>query len=199
MTERPSEEPSADEFRRKRRVLDQTITGHAFLRDLYERRALLLTLVILALSIATTATAFLSGDTPVTIVGIRARTQVWLGLLSGGIFFLSLVELRVDWRQRAGAHGEAVRRLARVKAIFRGATIIDNEVRVTGADLNFEFEAAMDQVPPIPEKWFLRAKAKHLRKIAVSQALSAQPGAPAWLMQLRVTWAAVRGKPYRQD
>jgi hypothetical protein len=194
-----SSKPTAQEFWRKERVLDQSITGHAFLRDLYERRALLLTLLILALSIAATATAFLAGDTPVTIVGIRARTQVWVGLLTSLIFFLSLVDLRVDWRQRAGAHGEAVRRLGRVKAIFRGVTIVDDEVDATGVDLDFEYESAMDQVPPIPEKWFLRAKAKHLRKVAASQLLSSHPGAPAWLMKLRVTWIGMRGKSSRPD
>lgn len=193
MTDDPSK-PTADEFRRKRRVLDQTITGHAFLRDLYERRALLLTLLILALSIAATATAFLGGEAPVTIAGIRARTQVWVGVLTGLIFFLSLVDLRVDWRQRAGAHDEAVRRLGRVKAIFRGVTIVDERVDATGVDLDFEYESAMDQVPPIPEKWFLRAKAKHLRKVAASQLLSSHPGAPAWLMKLRATWAGMRSE-----
>jgi hypothetical protein len=193
MNDRPPE-PNAREFRRKRRVLDQTITGHALLRDLYERRAVFLTLLILALSIAATATAFLAGDETVRIAGIRARTQVWVGLLTALIFFLSLVDLRVDWRQRSGAHGEAVRRLARLKGIFGGVSIVDDVVDATGVDLDFEYESAMEQVPLIPEKWFLRAKAKHLRKVAASQLLSSHPGAPSWLMKLRVTWAGIRGK-----
>jgi hypothetical protein len=196
---KPSAEPSAKEFRRKRRVLDQTITGHAFLRDVYERRALVLTLLVLALSTVATATAFLAGDTPVTIAGIRARTQIWVGVLTTVIFFLSLVDLRVDWRQRAGAHAEAVRRLARVKGVFRGVTIVEDRVETTGADLDFEYESAMEQVPPIPEKWFLRAKARHLRKVAASQLLSSHPGAPSWLMKARVTWDGIRGKSSPAD
>jgi hypothetical protein len=198
VNEQPAE-PNAEEFRRKRRVLDQTISGHAFLRDLYERRALILTLLILALSIVATATAFLAEETPVTIAGIRARTQIWVGVLTAVIFFLSLIDLRVDWRQRAGAHAEAVRRIARLKGVFRGITIVDDCVETRGVDLNFEYESAMEQAPPIPEKWFLRAKAKHLRKVAASQLLSSHPGAPSWLMKARVTWDGIRGKSSPAD
>lgn len=182
------------EFRRKRRVLNQMLTGHSLLRDLYERRALTLSLLILALSIAATATAFLSGDAPMTVLGIRARVQVWVGLLTAVIFFLSLVDLRVDWRQRAGAHEDAARRLGRLKGIFRGATVVDDTVDSAGVDLDLEYEAVMEQVPPIPEKWFLRAKAKHVRKVRVSELLDSHAGAPAWWVTLLVTWRGIRGK-----
>ena len=91
----PSSPLTPDELRRKRRVLDQMLTGHSLLRDLYERRALILTLLILGLSIVATSVAFLSGESTVSILGVRARVQTWVGVLTATIFFLTLVDLCV--------------------------------------------------------------------------------------------------------
>ena len=192
MTESP-QLPTPKEFRRKRRVLDQMLTGHSMLRDHFERRALILTLVILGLSILATAVAFLSSDTSVDVLGLRARVQVWVGLLTALIFFLTLVDLRVDWRQRAGVHEDAVRRLGRLKGLFRGVTVVNGVVESAGVDIDLEYEAATEQIPPIPEKWFLRTKAKHVRKVRASQLLDSHPGAPAWWVRLLATWRGIRG------
>lgn len=190
--------PTPKEFRRKFRVLDQMLTQHSLIRDAYERRALVLTLLILALSILATAVAFISGAETVTILGVEARLQIWVGVLTAVIFFLSLIDLRVDWRQRAGAHEDAVRRLARVKGVLRGVTVVEGKVESGGVDIDVEYDAAMDQIPPIPDKWFLRGKAKHVRKVRASQFLDSHPGAPAWWASVAAAWSGIRGS-HRED
>ena len=185
--------PTPEEFRRKRRVLDQMLTGHSLLRDRYERRALVLTLLVLALSIVATSVAFLSGASSVSILGIQARVQVWVGVLSALIFFLTLVELRVDWRQRAGTHGDAARRLGRLKGLFRAATVHDDVVDAGGKDLNLEYDTTMEQLMTIPDKRFLWVKAKHTRKIRTSMLLDKHPGAPLWYIRLLAMWQGIRG------
>lgn len=184
--------PTPEEFRRKRRVLDQMLTGHSLLRDRYERRALVLTLLILALSIVATSVAFLSGDSTFSILGLRARVHIWVGVLTAIIFFLTLVDLRVDWRQRAGAHGEAARRLGRLKGLFRMATIRNGVVDAGGADLNGEYDNTMGQLPPIPDTRFLWVKAKHTRKVQVSKLLDKHAGAPLWYVRLLAMWHGIR-------
>jgi hypothetical protein len=184
-----------EEFRRKRRVLDQMLTGHSVLRDLYERRALILTLLVLALSIVATSVAFLTGETTVSILGVRARVQTWVGVLSATIFFLTLVELRVDWRQRAGVHDEAARRLGRLKGVFRVATVHDGVVDAGGVDLNADYDATMEQLPPIPDRRFLWVKAKHARKVRASKLLDKHAGAPVWYVRLLAMWQGIRAAP----
>jgi hypothetical protein len=185
--------PTPNEFRRKRRVLDQMLTGHSLLRDRYEHRALVLTLLILALSIMATSVAFLSGDSTFSILGIRARVQTWVGVLTAMLFFLTLVDLRVDWRQRAGAHDEAARRLGRLKGLFRSVTIRDGAVDAGGADLDVEYDTTMEQLPPIPDKRFLWVKAKHTRKVRASMLLDRHAGAPLWYVRLLAMWQGIRG------
>jgi hypothetical protein len=188
--------PTPEELRRKRRVLDQTLTGHSLLRDLYERRALVLTLLILALSIVATSVAFLSGESTVSILGVRARVQTWVGVLTATIFFLTLIDLRVDWRQRAGAHNEAARRLGRLKGVFRVATVRDGVVDAGGVDLNADYDATMEQLPPIPDKRFLWVKAKHTRKVRASKLLDEHAGAPVWYVRLLAMWQGIRATPH---
>lgn len=183
------------ELRRKRRVLDQMLTGHSLLRDRYERRALILTLLILALSIVATSVAFLSGESTVSILGIRARLQIWVGVLTATIFFLTLIDLRVDWRQRAGAHDDAARRLGRLKGIFRVAVIRDGVVDAGGVDLNADYDSTMEQLLPIPDKRFLWVKAKHTRKVRASKLLDEHAGAPVWYVRLLAMWQGIRAVP----
>jgi hypothetical protein len=191
----PPSHLTPDELGRKRRVLDQMLTGHSLLRDLYQRRALILTLLILGLSIVATAVAFLSGESTVSILGVRARVQTWVGVLTATIFFLTLVDLRVDWRQRAGAHDEAARQLGRLKGVFRVAIVRDGVVEAGGVDLNADYDATMEQLPPIPDKRFLSVKAKHKRKVRASKLLDKHAGAPVWYVRLLAMWQGVRAVP----
>jgi hypothetical protein len=181
------------EYDRKFRVLDTMLTGHSLLRDRYDRRSLFLTVLILGLSIAATSAAFLGGERPFTILSVTARVQTWVGLLAALVFFLTLVELRTDWRQRARSHGDAARRLGELKGRFRSGTVSSETVQ-TELDLSSEYEQTMAALPAIPDRQFLGLKAKHRRKIEVSKLIDQHPG--ALLPYLRLL-AVIHGIPDR--
>src|ERR1019366_1416815 len=101
----------ADEFDRQRRVADQMLSAHAVLAERYERRASGLTLLTMALSVVATGVAFISGQPDAHIGPFSARVQVWVGVLTCVIFFLSIVDLQVEWRRKARSPGEAARRV----------------------------------------------------------------------------------------
>lgn len=171
-------ELSGQEYRRRRNVVDMMLTAHSVLRDRHERRAAGLTLFIMGLSIVATGVAFISGESDATIGPFTARVQVWVGLLTGVIFFLSIVDLRVEWRRRAWAHEEAAGRLADLKALFRHARHEDDVVH-SDVDLLAEYDHTMDALGalrvPIPEAKFNRLKARHLRKVEISKRTTARP------------------------
>lgn len=177
---------SKDEYRRKFRVLDQMLTAHSALRDRYTGRSRTLTLLIVALSVAATAVAFVSGEKKVSIGIFSWHLQELAGLLTVVIFVLALVDLVVDWRGESWAHDDAAKRLGELKLRFRGATIGQEVVDTGGVDLAGEYERTMNAIAPIPDRHFLALKAKHKRKIAVSQMLDTEPGAPIWLLRLRL-------------
>ena len=171
----------AEEFKRRRGLLDMMLTAHAVLRDRYERRATGLILLTMVLSILATGVALISGDSDVTIGPFTARVQVWVGLLTGVIFLLSIVDLLVSWRRRAWAHDEAARRLADLKADYRRAHTEGDAVH-SDLDLIVEYDHTMDALGalrvPIPEAKFNRLKARHWRKVEISKRISARPQRP---------------------
>jgi hypothetical protein len=177
------------EFKRRARILDMMLSAHSLLRDRYERRATGLTLLVMGLSILATGVAFISGSSDVTILGITATVQVWVGVLTCVIFALSIVELLVEWRRRTWAHGEAARNLADLKARF-GHAEHDGAVAHSDFDLILAYDETMDALHAldvrIPEAKFNRLKARHLRKVQISRCISARPQRPVLLHRLDV-------------
>jgi hypothetical protein len=177
------------EFKRRRRVVDTMLTAHAILGERYERRARGLTLLIMGLSIVATGVAFISGESNATIGPFTARVQVWVGALTCVIFFLSIVDLLVEWRRRAWGHDEAARRLADLKALYRHAR---SEQGVTRSDVDLiaEYDHAMDALEAlrvrIPDAKFNRLKARHWRKVELSKRISARPQRPLLLHRLDI-------------
>jgi hypothetical protein len=113
--------------------------------------------------------------------------------LSALTFFLALTELVTDWKQAAWQHGDAAGRLATLKATFARATVdAATGATLTGVDLVADYDATMATLPvQIPDNKFNRLKARHLRKVEVSRALSASPGTSEALVRFRV-WSGHR-------
>jgi hypothetical protein len=187
------------EYDRMWRVLDMALSGHAMLRDRYQRRDRALVLVVLALSVIATALAFLSGDSKIEIGPLSARLAVWLGALTTMIFFLTLVELVVGWRQKAWAHDEAAKRLAQLKVRFRSVGRSGDVVETGAVDLFAEYHQTMAAVPPISERQFLPVKAAHVRKVAVSKQISSHPGAPLLYLRLLAMIRGIRNSPSEDE
>jgi hypothetical protein len=171
-------ELTAEEYRRRRDVVDMMLSAHSVLRDRYERRSTGLTLLIMGLSVAAAGVAFISGERHATIGPFSARVQVWVGLLTSLIFFLAILELLVDWRRRAWAHDEATQRLSDLKATFRRARREGDVVR-SDVDLVDTYDHTMDALGAlrvrIPDSQFNRLKARHWRKVEISRRTSARP------------------------
>jgi hypothetical protein len=179
------------EYRRKFRVLDMMLSGHSSLSEKYRRRSTGLILAIMALSILA-ATLALQDPENVDILGIDLESKAWLALLSGLIFFLSIVELVLDWRGRAWSHADAARRLGKLKGEFRRAKVTVETVETDGLDLDLEYDQTTAAIVEIPNSVFNRLKAKHRRKIEISKLLDKSPGAPLLLLRWRVLRDGIR-------
>jgi hypothetical protein len=193
---------SYEEYDRRLGIVDMMLSAHSVLRDRNERRSTGLTLLIMALSIAATGVAFISGEPDATIGPFTARVQIWVGLLTCLIFFLSILELLVEWRRRAWAHDEAAQRLSDLKAMFRRGRR-DGQVVHSDVDLINAYDQTMDALGAlrvrIPEDRFNRLKARHLRKVEVSRRTSARPERPILLHRVDLLRDGLGSQQHERD
>jgi hypothetical protein len=133
---------------------------------------------LLIASVVATAFAFAGGAVRVSIAGIHAERSTWLGWFAVFAFSLTLIDLVVDRRGAAGAHGDAVRQLAALKSQYRTPPAPGHEVQECQR-LAERYQTVMDALPPIPERLFCTLKARHLRKVEISRYISAHPGISA--------------------
>jgi hypothetical protein len=104
-----------DELGRIRQVSDTLCTGHAGLRDRFARRALVLDVSILALSTWLVALAFVEPRLNVSLTPFGLDSQIWVGLLAVGTFFLTIIQIKTDWKGQSDAHKRTLDIYAEVK------------------------------------------------------------------------------------
>lgn len=174
------------EFDRQFRVVDQMVTAHCGLRDHYERLSLVHDVLVIVFSITVVATTFID---PLIVIGMglsQEAVRVTLGLVSIVVFATTVIELRVRWKERGGAHRLAARALGELKLSGRGI----DPVRSPDIAESWLREARrlIKDLPEIPERQFLRLKARHRRKVEVSKMIGRRPGGSLLLVRLAVWW-----------
>jgi len=175
----------ADELRRDARVIDQTTSMQAVLRDRDARIEYALTSAMVVLSMIGVAFAFATDRSELTLLGVEASRATWLGLLAVLAGIVGIVDLVADRRGAARRRGEAVVLLSSLAAEYRQALtgqLDESEV----ARLNGRYVEVATRVPEIPERQFNRLKARHLRKVEISKELSRNPGLAARIARRRV-------------
>jgi hypothetical protein len=186
---------NAAEYQRCRRVIEWMHTAHSTMRDRNMRLSRALTLVVMALSIVSLLLALANGDQHVSLLGVQGKLQVFVAWLAALIFFVSLLNLVVDWRALAWRHGDAAGRLGELNAVFRRAVPDANgALAVEGLDLGAEYQRVMASLVPLPEKKVMALKALHNRKRATFTRADENPGAPAWWIRLQVLRTSLAGR-----
>jgi len=167
------------------------VTAHAHLRERYARRALILDLTILGLSVWLTAVVFVEPRLNLRLRPGGLDPQVWIGLLGAGTFFLSIVQLRVDWKGRSDAHKRSFDLYAEVKNECRHLMSSDGILtREMCQRALTKFELASDVGTQIPEEEFLKQKRRHLLKVTMSRHLDTHPAASLLLLRLKFWWTS---------
>lgn len=183
----------AAENDRQYHVVNQMLSMHSALRDRYARRALLLNIGLISCSVVLCAFRF-ADDKILGAFGFDAfRARIGFGMIAIAILVLSIVELRVKWKEVATSHGDAAMQLARLKhqyrrlyAVTRGSDPKKN------ARLGTEYDRVMKAIPPIPARLFTRLKASHNFNKVLSQRISANPKAPTWFLRWQLGIEGIR-------
>lgn len=179
----------AEELRDRVRLYDQMCTMHSMMRDRFAGRARVLDLTLLVASGCLAAVTFVGNDI-VTFLGLtQTGAKVLLGAASTLVFVAGLAVSRVDWKAAAERHGRASSTFADLKARARSlATPDGNCDEAETQEYLRQAATIVGTLPEIPEAQFLRLKAAHLRKIALSRLLDRTYAAPLWLLRLNLMW-----------
>lgn len=175
------------ELARIKRVSDLLCTAHAALQEKYSRRALIAELITLAASTWLAALVFVEPRINLHLTPSGFDPQVWIGLLSTATFFLTILQMRTDWRGRADAHSRSLAMYAEVKRecgylLASGVATSQTECQ----RLLARYDMATDFGTKVPENAFLRYKKRHLTKVAISKHLDAHPGTSTLLFRWRL-------------
>ena len=170
------------EQERQFRVVDQMLTMHSLLRDRYIRWSRLLDYSILGSSVMLNAFVF-SGDDTYLLFGVApSQGRLLVSVVSVFVLVVSLVAVSANLSERGRTHQNAVTELANLKAEGR---------RPDGGELK-SFNKVMATIPPIPDRLFNHLKSKHVAKVALSQMISEFPGAPVWILKLKLIFLGSR-------
>jgi hypothetical protein len=177
------------EMNRVHRVADMLSSAHANLCQRFQRRAMFLDLCTLGVSTWLTAVVFVEPKIGVRLTPWDFDPQIWIGMLSISVFFLSVVQLRVDWKGRSDAHRRTFDMYAEVKR--ECGYLVASEQALTREKCQrvlSRYDMATDVGTIIPEAEFLIQKKKHLQKMAISRFLDDHPFASILVLRLKLWW-----------
>lgn len=174
-----------DSLARAARVADQQCTAYAHLRDMYFLYARCLDLLMLGTSTWLLAMTFVEPKIGVALAPAGIESTIWIGLLSIGVFFLSLVQLLVNWKGKADNYQRSLMALSGfVKSarplVHLGASASQSDIEGENAT----YHQISEWMEPIPEKMFLCLKQKHLRKVEISKTLDKSPSASIFRLKV---------------
>jgi hypothetical protein len=167
---------------------------YSILRDRYSRGATALQLSILLASFFLLVLSLASDALVARLMPDPATARDWAVILATLVFAVSILDMHLDWRGRAGAYREAAQHLYGLKAKYRSAFSQDPVSIRTLQVLREEYAAVNERLPGIPERYFLGLKAAHKRKVALSKLLDSYPSVPIWVLRVRLLWRELRGR-----
>ena len=187
------EEMEREELKRQARVVDMMLTMHSILAGRYHRRAQMLEISLMTVSIVLIAMTFVDPQVLTFFSISPEKARVLVGTCSILVFVLSIVSLIVDWKGLATQHRGAFKSLIPLKSEWRD--LISN---YNNHDERFRGEFArksaliLGNLIPIPDMQFNRLKACHLRKVMLSKLITANPGSSVPLLRLRLWYRTNR-------
>ena len=164
------------------------VTAHSVLRDRYDRRAFLIDITILGATLWLTAMAFVEPTIGVALTPRGLSKDLWLGLLSVAAFFLSMVQIRVDWKGKKDAHARACEAFTSVKRECTTLLAQDEMDQPEYKRILDKYESAGMLSIPIPETEFNKLKSLHRIKVEISRHLDNQPAASPTLLRIKLWW-----------
>ena len=164
--------------------MDQRISGHSRLHDLYRKKAIISEILLMGSAIILTITG-LADDKYYELFRLNpVLTRAVFSLYSIFALVTGVIAWKIDWRAIALLHGQARDRLSDLKLECRRALSDQRTLDDRIEDLCKQCSLKQIEIEPIPENKFNALKAWHLKKKELSIFTSKNSGKPYWLIWL---------------
>ncbi|MDV7341802.1 hypothetical protein RYZ26_19535 [Terasakiella sp. A23] len=177
---------STPEINRIEKVSNLLVTCHSILSSRYLRRAFLLNLISTLFSAVLAILIFAPQELLSKINPTGFDNTMFMGCLAAVLFLLSLVEMKVAWKEKGSFHKDAANAYSRVKleirASYRDGKIDDAKMQ----DISTKYSLIGEMHPPVPDDQFVKLKKKHKLKIEVSKYLDKNPAANIFLVHIKL-------------
>jgi len=177
------------ELERVRNVADMLCSAHSVLRDRYERSSFILDVLILAASTWIVSLVFIDPKINNYLTPGKIPPAIWIGFLSIATFFLTVLQMRMDWRGRADAHRKSCQMYSEVKQECRRLLLRDGNITPQESESVLSKYILAEKIGTnIPDTEFLKQKQRHKFKVAISRHLDRHPGASILLTKIKFLW-----------
>jgi hypothetical protein len=168
------------------RVSDMLCSAHSLLRDRYSQRSLLLDLALLGASIWLVALAFVDPKLNHMLTPFGIDPQLWTGLLCIVVFFFSMLQLYVKWKERGSAHARSAHAYSELKRETKRLLAVPSISAQELQEIADQSSAVALISAPIAERDFLKAKKSHLNKVRISRHLDSHPSTSILLLRTKL-------------
>lgn len=175
-----------EELRHHKRIADMMLTMHSALRDMYERRLLIVECLLLIASVVVVTRLFLDENFFLSL-GIKYVIVERCARLAAILLFtLTILILKIDWRGKGAAHKQAADSLGRMKSDIKSLLSTSGAGEAQVNELCKICRGTLNSLVKIPENRFIGLKALHRKKVLVSKLLDRFPTTPIVCLRLSI-------------
>ena len=182
-----SSEPrkARDELQRLRRLVDQQVTAHSNMAGSMASAQRIKDITIFAFSILLAATVFVDPAILSLFFANDMSSRLALGVVSLTIFFLSSLSLFLGWTRKAVEHESTSTELFEIEQMIREELAREKFDDDRATLIKKRYDLVNTKAPKLNDKQFLKAKAKHLKKVRLSKMLDRKPHASVICLRFR--------------
>lgn len=167
--------PLSDVVRSIRRRASQQSTQHAWMSDRYSLHHSAITTVSLVTGATLLAIIMAPSMLVQSTLGVSPGAWTWITALAAALSY-SVIVLQLAWKYdvKADRHTQAVRHYARISA--KAAVLLASDQPLDQRSVETLQRDYLDdqELPRIPERYFLITKKWHLDKVAASRSLDTE-------------------------
>jgi hypothetical protein len=177
------------ELERQKRVISMMITMHSILSCKYSRKANFFEIILLIVSGVLNTLVFIDTNFITRVTSINPlNQQLLIGIASVTVFTISIVLLKVNWKEKSESHRKAAEQLF---ILLQDCRMILNlpdheEKNLQTFEFNKRYRQITNMLEKIPNSKFNSLKSAHYRKLELSKLIDRFPGSTLFVLKVKL-------------
>jgi len=177
------------ELERQKRVISMMITMHSILSSKYSRLSNFFEITLLIVSAVLNALLFVDTSFIARVTFINpVNQQLFIGIASVIVFAISIVLLKVNWKEKSEKHRKSSEQLFIL--LHECRTILnlsdEEEKSLQSEEFNKRYLQVINMLEKIPDSRFNNLKSAHYRKVELSKLIDKHPGGTLLILKIKL-------------